>query len=330
MSMDKRTHAEIPAPDMSLWQGRVDAVEGDQALRWHQVVQPLTSEASSGVAILGFASDAGVRRNQGRPGAARGPFDLRRMLSNLPARPGQVIFDAGTVRVEGDDLEVGQGAFATHMAQLLDQGLLPVGLGGGHEIAFGSFAGLAKHLEGSTPVPRIGILNLDAHFDLRSAERATSGTPFRQIAELCQEKAWPFHYAVMGISAFANTEALFQAARDLGVAWRLDEAMGFSDLPDIQAFVTDFLAKVDHLYLTICLDVLPAADAPAVSAPSARGVALEVLEKVLDAACASGKLRVADLAELNPSLDEDHRTARLAARLVGRIVAQGSAPKSSS
>lgn len=310
-------------PDMSLWQGRVDAAEGDQALRWHQIIRPVTPDAKSGVALLGFASDAGVRRNQGRPGAAEGPFELRRMLSNLPARPGQALFDAGTVRVEGDDLEAGQGAFTAQVAALLGQGLLPVGLGGGHEIAFGSFAGLARHLEGSAVAPRIGILNLDAHFDLRSAERATSGTPFRQIAQLCRERSWPFHYAVLGISAFANTEALFQSARELGVAWRLDEAMGFSDLPEIQAFVAEFLARVDHLYLTVCLDVLPAADAPGVSAPSARGVALEVLEKIVDAACASGKLRVADLAELNPSLDEDHRTARLAARLVGRIVARG-------
>ncbi len=326
MTRDQRSTPGFPTVDMSPWQGRVDAAEGDQALRWHQIVRPIRPDAASGVALLGFASDAGVRRNQGRPGAVEGPYALRRMLSNLPARPGQALFDAGTVRVEGDELEAGQAAFASQVAALLDQGLTPVGLGGGHEIAFASFMGLAKHLEGAGPAPRIGILNLDAHFDLRSAERATSGTPFRQIARICQEKTWPFHYAVLGISAFANTEALFQAARDLGVAWRLDEAMGYSDLPDIKAFVADFLAKVDHLYLTICLDVLPAADAPAVSAPSARGVALEVVEKVLDAACASGKLRVADLAELNPSLDEDHRTARLAARLVGRIVAQGSAP----
>jgi formiminoglutamase len=311
---------------MSLWRGRVDAAEGDRALRWHQIVRPVTPDASSGVALLGFASDAGVRRNQGRPGAVEGPFELRRLLSNLPARPGQALFDAGTVRVEGDELEAGQGAFAAQVAALLGQGLLPVGLGGGHEIALGSFAGLAKHLEGSEGAPRIGILNLDAHFDLRLAERATSGTPFRQIARLCQERSWPFQYAVLGISAFANTEALFQSARELGVAWRLDEAMGFSEFPEIQAFVAAFLARVDHLYLTVCLDVLPAADAPGVSAPSARGVPLEVLEKVIDAACASGKLRVADLAELNPSLDEDHRTARLAARLVGRIVARGERP----
>lgn len=311
---------------MAPWQGRVDAAEGDQALRWHQVVRPVSAEVSSGVALLGFASDAGVRRNQGRPGAVEGPFALRQMLSNLPARPGQPLYDAGTVRVEGDDLEGGQRAYAERIATVLDQGLLPVGLGGGHEIAFGAFLGLAKHLESRESVPHIGILNLDAHFDLRAADRGTSGTPFRQIAGFCQERQWPFHYAVMGISAFANTEALFQAARDLGATWRLDDAMGFSDLTDIQAFVADFLGDVDHLYLTVCLDVLPAADAPGVSAPSARGVPLEVLEKVLDAACASGKLRLADIAELNPSLDEDHRTARIAARLVGRIVARGQSP----
>lgn len=115
---------------------------------------------------------------------------------------------------------------------------------------------------------------------------------------------------------------------DSMLAWqgRLDEAMGFVDLAEIQAFIVEFLAQVDHLYLTVW-DVLPASDAPGVSAPSARGVALEVLEKVIDAACASGKLRVADVAELNPALDKDHQTARVAARLVGRIAArQGALP----
>ena len=73
--------------------------------------------------------------------------------------------------------------------------------------------------------------------------------------------------------------------------------------------------------------MLPAADAPGVSAPSARGVALEVVEKVLDLAAASGKLRVVEVAELNPSLDEGQRTARVAARLVGRLAARWEATR---
>ena len=67
----------------------------------------------------------------------------------------------------------------------------------------------------SMSLPRIGILNFDAHFDLRHAERASSGTPFRQIAELCQASDWPFAYCCLGISRLSNTAALFDQAQRL-------------------------------------------------------------------------------------------------------------------
>jgi formiminoglutamase len=55
--------------DMSDWRGRVDAVDGDAGRRWHQVVRPASAATNAGVALLGLASDAGVRRNNGRVGA---------------------------------------------------------------------------------------------------------------------------------------------------------------------------------------------------------------------------------------------------------------------
>jgi formiminoglutamase len=58
---------------------------------------------------------------------------------------------------------------------------------------------------------------------------------------------------------------------------------------------------------------------PGVSAPAARGVSLEVIEPLVDVICASGKLALFDIAELNPSLDIDQRSARVAARLVARV-----------
>ncbi len=305
--------------DLSAWKGRVDATEGDLALRWHQVIRALPEGPSEGVALVGFACDEGVRRNQGRLGARRGPAALRQHLSNLPVRKSRTLVDAGTVDVVDGDLEAGQGAYAQRITEVLDRGLLPIGLGGGHEIAFGTWCGLADHLARQAEVAVIGVLNLDAHFDLRSADQATSGTPFRQVAEDCARRGWPFHYGVLGISAFANTEALFQRAKDWGVRWRLDEEMGIADLPATLDWVEGFCQRVDHVYLTCCLDVLPASVAPGVSAPSARGVPIDVVEKVLDRVGRTGKLRVADLAELNPLLDEDGRTARVAARLVARI-----------
>jgi formiminoglutamase len=101
------------------------------------------------------------------------------------------------------------------------------------------------------------------------------------------------------------------------VRWIDDESMEASARP--RDALAEFIADVDHVYLTVCLDVLPAAVAPGVSAPAARGVPLGVVEPLVDVVVASGKLRVADVAEMNPRFDVDGRTAAVAARLVARI-----------
>lgn len=314
-------------PDMRAWKGRVDPEEGPLGLRWHQQVRPLDAQRE-GVALLGFACDAGVARNHGRAGASEGPAAIRAMLANLPVRRCRALVDAGDVRCRemadgGDGLEEAQAALSSQVAALLGRGLFPLVLGGGHEMAYGSWGGLAQHLAKARPAdgpaPRIGIVNLDAHFDLRLAERASSGTPFRQIAEDCAARGWPFRYCCLGVSEFANTAALFARADALGAAWRRDVDMDLAQRETTLAQLVAFMAGVDHLYLTVCLDVLPAAVAPGVSAPAARGVGLEVIEPIVDAVAGSGKLRLADVAEMNPRFDVDAHTARVAARLVARV-----------
>jgi formiminoglutamase len=58
--------------------------------------------------------------------------------------------------------------------------------------------------------------------------------------------------------------------------------------------------------------------APGVSAPAARGLALEVVEGLVDVVLGAGKLALFEVAELNPRLDVDGRTAKVAARLVAQ------------
>src|SRR5690606_37562603 len=314
--------------DMTRWKGRVDAAEGQAGRRWHQVMQPWTGQAGQGVVLTGFACDAGVHRNHGRPGARKGPAALRAMLSNMPVQECSALFDAGNIAPHASDahdgLEQAQDELSSHLAKVLGLGWLPITLGGGHEIAFGSFEGLARHLASSSnPTPRIGIVNLDAHFDLRQDDRASSGTPFRQIAENCRQRGWPFHYCCLGVSRYANTQALFDRAESLGATWLLDEEMTSHHAP--LARLDAFLENVDHVYFTLCLDVLPAGVAPGVSAPAARGVGLDVIEALVDHVAQSGKMRLADIAELNPDFDIDHHTARTAARLVARIANRASA-----
>lgn len=309
------------ATDRTLWQGRIDAEEGDLALRWHQQVQALRFDETSqapGSVLLGFACDAGVVRNHGRAGAAAGPAAVRKWLVNLAWHQTRPVYDGGNVLCEGGALEVAQSELGRHVAAALAAGHRPLVIGGGHEVAWGSWQGMAAWAA-SQPPKRIGVLNFDAHFDLRAGELGTSGTPFRQIAEDCAARGWPFRYACFGVSRPANTAALFARARALDVCWVEDDQLAPWQLDSAQTALASFLDQVDVLQLSIDLDVLPAANAPGVSAPAAHGVELSVLEALIDQALASGKVRLAEFAELNPSFDVDGRTARIAARLLERI-----------
>ena len=296
------------------WSGRTDGL-GPEHLRWHQAVTPYRPGAGPGTVLIGFASDEGVRRNKGRQGAAAGPDALRKALSSMALEKETALSDAGTVAVTGDRLEEGQDALGRAVTTALDSGRLAVVLGGGHEVAYGTYLGVAGSALRQQH-PRLGILNLD----LRSDPIPSSGTPFRQIAEAEEAAGTSHRYDVIGISQPSNTNVLFDTAHRLGVRYLLDDHCGVADRARVDEFLTDFLGDVDIVYLTIDLDVLPAGVAPGVSAPAAYGVPLEIIQHVCDRVSASGKLAVVDVAELNPCLDVDSRTARTAARLIHRIV----------
>ncbi len=210
------------------WTGRFDG-DGAEHRRWWQAVTPYAPHplpgGSSGArpaVILGFGSDAGVRRNKGRPGAAAAPAAIRAALGPLAFHLAREVHDAGDVTVAGDALEAGQARAGLAITGLLDAGALPVVLGGGHETAFASYLGVA----GSAAVReglRVGVLNLDAHFDLRDEPVPSSGTPFLQMARAEAAAGRELNYAVVGISEANNTGALFQTAAELGVDYLLDE-----------------------------------------------------------------------------------------------------------
>ncbi|MFJ3958106.1 formimidoylglutamase [Arthrobacter sp. NPDC090010] len=301
------------------WTGRYDG-DGPLHARHWQRVQALTGSTdteSRPAVVVGLASDAGVARNKGRVGAAAGPAAIRAALGPLAVHDTRELADAGDIRVEDDALEAGQARFGAAVASLIDDGALTVGLGGGHEIAFASYLGVAGSARVSTEGARWGVLNLDAHFDLRDEENPSSGTPFLQMAREEKAKGRELNYAVLGISRANNTRVLFEEADGLGVKYLLDEDCSRASA---EKFVTEFLDGLDALYLTIDLDVMPAAVAPGVSAPAAYGVPLEIINAVCRQVAASGKLLHVDVAELNPSFDIDGRTAKVAARLLDTIV----------
>ena len=304
-----------------LWQGRVDSeVQAEDAIRLHQVVENYT-EQSNGIAVIGFCSDEGVARNKGRIGAAEAPDLIRQAMANLPWSGKKAVFDAGNVLCTDGELESAHVNLASQVSHCLQQQNFPFVLGGGHEVAYGSWLGLINHLSEKSATPKVGIINFDAHFDLRlDTNGCSSGTPFYQIYQDCQQRDIPFHYCCLGVSEIANTQALFKRADELGVSYLMDTDMPITALDKVASQLDLFMSNCDALYLTIDLDVLPANDAPGVSAPASRGVGLELLEPLIEQIKASGKLQLADVAEYNPQYDIDGRTAKVAARLFYQII----------
>ncbi len=309
----------LPTP-AELWQGRDDSTEAANALRLFQTIHRagrFEPQAVSGdIALLGFACDEGVRRNKGRTGAAKGPETLRRALANMASHDGHDrCVDMGTISAVGEALEEVQQALREAVTACQRAGKRTLVLGGGHETAFGHGAGVLD----AFPAEEVGIINLDAHLDLRFADRASSGTPFRQLALVCEAQRRAFHYTCIGVSRAANTQALLdEAARrevtiieDLEVLHSLEARV----IPEIERNI----ARYDRLYLTIDLDVLPAREMPAVSAPAALGIPLAMLLRIIEPLCRSGKLQAVDLVEFNPQYDIDSQGARAAARLAWQI-----------
>ncbi len=305
----------INAASPDNWNGRIDDPANRAAYRLHQVVQLNPKKESvpklDTCALIGFSSDEGVRRNNGRTGAAEGPDALRRELAKLPWRQPatQQLADLGTVICEGGRLEEAQQELGREVAASLSAGQKTVILGGGHETAYGHYLGVRAF---AGPDANIGVVNIDAHFDLRSyTEQPSSGTMFKQMLE----GNGPVSYFVAGIQEFGNTQLLFDEADRLGVQWITEREFETLEFTEITALLQQFIDAHDIIMLTLCSDVLDAAAAPGVSAPSPFGLSPKLVRELIRLTASSRKTLSFDISEVNPSLDEGGRTVKLGAYL---------------
>ncbi|MEN8162858.1 MAG: formimidoylglutamase [Acidobacteriota bacterium] len=321
------THYTPPEPGR--WTGRIDDLEDRDAFRWHQVIEDLDLSASTdgmdvapskGFCLLGYCCDRGVELNLGRTGADKGPEAIRAQLANLPVSfPRSVgLYDGGGIHCRNGDLQAAQRSLGEAVKRVLSLGLFPVVLGGGHDLAFGQYLGISRHLPSSK---RLGVLNFDAHLDLRPLRSgATSGTMFTQIEADCRERGADFSYFCVGPQKSANTVKLFRTAEELSVGIVLARDMDDADLAPVKKRIDDFVSANDAIYLTICADVFSSAHAPGVSAPQPFGLHPETVLRLFKHALASGKVVSFDVAEVSPRFDSDDNTAKLAAVFVYALV----------
>ena len=305
--------------------GRIEAYSGRKSelnnQYWHQEIEAahiedINSKKNINIGLVGYVCDEGVQRNQGRIGARKGPKSVRNKLGKLPIHhTTKKIVDFGDVICLDTYLEDCQKALSKTISALIKQHVLPVAIGGGHDIAYANFNGIKDAIK-NVSKNKIGIINFDAHFDLRAVETAAnSGTPFNQILS---ENDTVSYFAI-GIQQQSNTKELFEIAEKHKVSYVSNfECETFNE--NLKRKLNAFIKNVDYLYITIDLDGFSSAYAPGVSAPSSLGFAPHFAYKVLAFLFESKKVISCDIAELNPDFDTDEHTASLAAKLIDYIV----------
>ena len=260
--------------------------------------------------LVGFPSDEGVRRNGGRVGAAGGPKAIRPALYRLTADPRSEEFedllartlDLGDLEISRN-LEFDQQHLGEALSPYLEQGVFVIMLGGGHETSYGHFQGYARAGQ------RVEILNWDAHADVRELKdgKSHSGSPFRQAIE--HPSGTCRRYTVAGLQPHSIARAHLDYVGKHGRAvWCEEVTRGVID--------ELYRGLAGPALVSFDLDAVTDAEAPGVSAPTSGGLPNELWLAAANAAGRCSAVTSADVVELNPALDRDGQTVRLAALTV--------------
>ncbi|MEP6788173.1 MAG: formimidoylglutamase [Acidobacteriota bacterium] len=264
------------------------------------------------IVILGCPQDEGVRRNNGRVGAAAAPNAIREQFYKLTTfNIKKKVFDLGDVRI-GSTLEETHDTHFAVITQLLLDGKRVIVLGGGNDISYPDGAAMA---EVYGPDWWIGI-NVDSHLDVRIAEQRNSGTPYRQLLE--EKHLLPSYFYEVGYQSHFASPVYYEYIRDLGVnriSLELLRSRAEADLELKEGIKQKFIGHSSSLntFFGFDMDAVRANDAPGTSAPSPLGLRASEFIQLVKYAASLANTKIIEFSEVNPTFDIDNRTTKLVA-----------------
>ena len=223
------------------------------------------------------------------------------------------VLDRGDVELGDCTIEQATPLIRDAVAQSVAAHSLTLLVGGNNAVTRPGVLGLGSALD------RVGLITLDAHFDMRDLDHGLSnGNPVRALIADGLPGA---NIAQVGLAPFANSRAMHEDAKaagnliipvgtvtEHGIGWALDR-------------VFDQLEHCDTLVVDCDIDVIDRAQFPA--APGARPGGLRVRDffQAARRLAADPRVRVIDLTEWDPPLDSTDISALTAARWVAECIA---------
>ena len=284
---------------------------------WPSVAELIVGGGPADVALIGAPMEAGSvtpGRCDLAPAAIRAAL---RRFSTYDVETGRELslrlLDAGDVPVQAVLPAKGFEAIRDGVAACAADHSLTLLLGGNNAVTRP-----AAHALGY-PIDEIGLITLDAHFDLRDTDRGLlNGNPIRALLEdglpgtnICQ----------IGIAPFANTAKMHAIAMEAGI--------GVITMAEVKrlgiiAVLEGALARLAHcpaVMVDFDIDVIDRAQCP--GAPGARpgGMPVDMFFQAARFLGAERKVKLVDLTEFDPSLDVGEITALTAGRWVCEVLA---------
>ena len=214
------------------------------------------------------------------------------------------------------------GRIAQLVAHDTRHGFVPVVLGGDHSVALGTLAGLREvHGPG-------GVLWVDAHGDLNSPETSPTGNVHGMVlaaalglaGERFLEDGWGLPAVEPGRVALVGVRALDEGERDL--LGRLDArvfTMSDVDRLGVERAIREALTHIagpGFVHVSLDMDAIDPDVAPGVGTPVRGGLSYREAHLALELVAESGLASSLDVVEVNPILDRENETGKLAVELV--------------
>jgi len=215
------------------------------------------------------------------------------------------LHDLGDVHVVGDvDETLRRVELVTK--DVLSSGKMPVAIGGEHTITLGVMRGVARDA---------AVVSFDAHLDMRDEYmgRSLCHTTFMRRLD---EQVKPEKILEIGTRAVCKEELDY--ARKASIEFLTVQQIRKAGIKNIVKKIHDFLSDSERTYLTIDMDVLDPAFAPAVQNPEAEGLYMDEFLDILCEVC-DRRIVAFDLVEVAPHYDQGI-TAIQAARIVFEVL----------
>jgi arginase len=214
------------------------------------------------------------------------------------------------------------------VTRTMDEGVIPVVLGGDHSIAMGTIAGVARHFRRQKQKP--GLVWFDAHADANTEHTSPTGNIHGMPMAVClglgakdllsiYDAKGPMidgeRAAIIGLRSVDLKERANVAQVGIGAfTMRHIDERGMRAV--MEAAIVRALNGTAGIHVSIDLDAVDPEEAPGVGTPSPGGIGYREMHLALEMLADTDRVCSVELVEVNPVLDRANQTAKLGVELL--------------